>query len=62
MAGTTGDKNPNPRHDGRWEFTGHKAEDAVRNLYVGRSVRHYFKQGLQSPVVYARCGGMSVKL
>src|SRR5262249_11697909 len=54
-AGTTGAKNPNPRHDGRWEFTGRKAEDAVRNQYVGRSVRHYFKQGLQSPVVYAKC-------
>jgi len=40
---------------GRWEFIGKPAEENIRNQYVGRSVQHYFKQGLQSPVVYVNC-------
>jgi hypothetical protein len=46
---------------GRWEFLGKPAEASVRNQYVGRSVRHYFKQGLQSPVVYVNCEGTPKK-
>lgn len=40
---------------GRWEFVGKPADESIRKLYVGRSVRDYFKQGLQSPVVYVNC-------
>jgi hypothetical protein len=54
-AGTTADKNPEPRYEGRWEFTGRRAGEAVRKQYLGGSVQHYFKQGLQSPVVYVGC-------
>jgi hypothetical protein len=43
---------------GRWEFLGKPAEESIRLQYVGRSVQHYFKQGLQSPVVYVNCGRM----
>jgi uncharacterized protein len=46
---------------GRWEFLGKPADKSVRNEYVGRSVQHYFKQGLQSPVVYVNCEEMSAK-
>jgi len=52
--------NPIPR-PGRWEFIGKQAEDSVRIQYVGHSVQHYFKQGLQSPVVYVNCERMPVK-
>jgi hypothetical protein len=41
-----------PRTEGRWEFTGQKAEDSVRSRYVGRSVAGYFTQGQQNPVKY----------
>jgi hypothetical protein len=47
-------QNPNP-DPGRWEFLGKAAEESIRTHYVGRSVKHYFKQGLQSPVVYVNC-------
>lgn len=40
---------------GRWEFVGEAAEPSICKQYVGRSVQHYFKQGLQSPVVYVNC-------
>jgi hypothetical protein len=40
---------------GRWEFLGKPAEESVRKQYLGRSVRDYFKQGLQSPVIYVNC-------
>jgi hypothetical protein len=49
------DPTPKP---GRWEFIGKPAEESIRNQYIGRSVKHYFKQGLQSPVVYVNCDGM----
>lgn len=48
----------------RWEFTGRRAEDNVRSLYIGRSVERYFPRGLQSPVVYVNCparGGLAAK-
>ena len=41
-----------PRTKGRWEFTGHVAEEAVRSRYVGRSVADYFTRGQQNPVKY----------
>ena len=46
---------------GRWEFVGKPAEEGICKQYVGRSVQHYFKQGLQSPVVYVNCDGMPTK-
>ena len=36
----------------RWEFTGQKADTAIRDCYLGGSVESYFPRGLQSPVVY----------
>ena len=48
-------KDTRMRVSGRWEFTGHVAEDRVRDKYLGRSVAHYFKQGQQNPVVYVNC-------
>jgi len=47
--------NPGPSPPGRWEFLGKPADDSIRQQYVGRSVKDYFKQGLQSPVVYVNC-------
>lgn len=46
---------------GRWEFLGKPAEESIRTQYVGRSVQRYFKQGLQSPVVYVNCEQMVAK-
>ena len=40
---------------GRSEFVGKVAGEAIRSQYVGRSVKDYFKRGLQSPVVYVNC-------
>lgn len=37
---------------GRWEFTGQKADTAIRDCYLGGSVELYFSRGQQSPVVY----------
>ena len=38
--------------DGRWEFVGRPATEAVRRRYVNRDVSAYFPQGSQNPVVY----------
>jgi hypothetical protein len=46
--------NPSPQ-PGRYEFIGKPADSSVRSQYIGRSVQHYFKKGLQSPVVYVNC-------
>jgi hypothetical protein len=44
------------QRQGRWEFVGEIAEETVRAMHRGRSVQErYFKQGLQSPVVYVAC-------
>lgn len=40
---------------GRWEFRGNVADESVRSRYVGRSVRHYLRQGNQSPILYVNC-------
>ena len=40
---------------GRWEFTGHPAPRETWVKYVGKSVAHYFKQNVQSPIVYVQC-------
>jgi len=40
---------------GRWEFVGKVAVDEIRDTYRLGSVRHYFKQGYQSPTMYVNC-------
>lgn len=40
---------------GRSEFTGKKAPATVRKRYLDKSVRRYFRQGLQFPLVYQNC-------
>lgn len=42
--------------DGRREFVGHIADQAIRERYVGGSVVDYLKRGQQNPVVYVNCG------
>lgn len=37
---------------GRWEFTGRRASDDVRERYVGRSVASYLTPGSQNPLTY----------
>lgn len=37
---------------GRWEFQGVLAPAVVRDRYHGKSVRQYFRQGLQNPICY----------
>lgn len=39
---------------GRWEFEGTLAPAPIRDVYVNRSVHHYFKRGNQSPTVYVK--------
>ncbi len=41
--------------EGRWEFTGRRAPNEVRDKYVGRSVSIYFKHGQQNPIAYVNC-------
>jgi hypothetical protein len=43
------------RYAGRWEFTGRRAPDAMRERYIGRSVAHYFSRGAANPVLYVGC-------
>lgn len=38
--------------EGRWEFTGRVALEAIRSKYRGRCVAHYFRQGQANPVQY----------
>lgn len=40
---------------GRLEFVGRVASRSIQRRYVDHSVRRYFRQGLQSPVVYRNC-------
>lgn len=37
---------------GRWEFTGRRASEDLRERYVGRSVASYLTPGSQNPVTY----------
>lgn len=41
--------------NGRWEFRGRVAGEAVRTRYVGRSVKPYLKHGNQNPITYVNC-------
>lgn len=40
---------------GRWEFQGRKAEDSIREKYLGGNVSHYFQKGNANPVFYINC-------
>ena len=58
-AGTTMNRNnklirrkPNERISNRYEFIGELAPNQIREKYIGRSVKHLFKQGNSNPVMY----------
>ncbi len=40
---------------GRWEFTGVSAEPAIRDKYVGKSVKQYLALNSQNPIKYVKC-------
>ena len=46
---------PNERIRNRIEFIGEIAEDEIRDKYVNKSVKHFFKQGNSNPVMYLNC-------
>lgn len=46
---------PNERMHGRIEFTGDKADNEIRDKYLNKSVKHFFKQGNSNPVMYVNC-------
>jgi hypothetical protein len=46
---------PEVQREGRWEFIGAPADEVISAAYVDRSVRSYFRQGQQSPIVYVNC-------
>ena len=55
-AGTTPyETRDDVNREGRWEFRGAIAEDAIRSRYFDRKVSDYFTKGAQSPVVYVNC-------
>jgi len=41
--------------DGRWEFSGTLAPEAIRKNYIGNSVRRYFPRGAANPIQYVNC-------
>ena len=57
-AGTT-EYRSRPRSEvlvpGRWEFTGHRAPEEVRERYVGRSVAATWVHGAANPITYVNC-------
>ncbi|SJM72828.1 hypothetical protein [Psychrobacter piechaudii] len=40
---------------GRFEFVGTVAEDAIRDKYLNKSVKHMFKKGAVIPTMYVNC-------
>jgi hypothetical protein len=46
-------RDPEQKIQDRWRFNGEVARDLQH--YVGCSVKHYFKRGNQSPVLYINC-------
>ena len=40
---------------GRFEFVGTNAEDAIRDKYLNKSVKHMFKKGAVIPTMYVNC-------
>jgi hypothetical protein len=41
--------------DGRWEFVGVVAEEAVRSKYLNRMVGSYYSEHGQNPILYVNC-------
>lgn len=42
-------------NSGRFEFVGTIAEDAIREKYLNKSVKHFFKKGNAQPLMYLNC-------
>lgn len=40
---------------GRWEFTGTRASEDIRDRYVGRSVAATWARGAANPITYVNC-------
>lgn len=49
------DPTAHEKNKGRFEFIGDIAEDAVRDKYKLKSVKHYFKKGNMAPFMYLNC-------
>lgn len=49
------DPTAHEKNNGRFEFIGDIAEDAVRDKYKFKSVKHYFKKGNVNPFMYLNC-------
>lgn len=49
------DPTAHKKNKGRFEFIGDIAEDAVRDKYKLKSVKHYFKKGNMAPFMYLNC-------
>ena len=49
------DPTAHEKNKGRFEFIGDIAEDAVRDKYKLKSVKHYFKKGNVNPFMYLNC-------
>ena len=49
------DPTAHEKNEGRFEFIGNIAEDAIRDKYKLRSVKHYFKKGNMAPFMYLNC-------
>ncbi len=43
------------RYWNRWEFTGERAPEELRERYLGQDVSHYFPRGAANPVMYVNC-------
>lgn len=49
-------RDPNDlKKEGRWEFVGQKAEEAIREKYLLKSVEAYFARRSQNPITYVNC-------
>ena len=40
---------------GRWEFVGTRAPEAIRRKYRGHSIKRYLARGNQNPIRYVNC-------
>lgn len=49
------DPTAHEKNKGRFEFIGDIAEEAVRDKYKLKSVKHYFKKGNVNPFMYLNC-------
>ena len=54
-AGSTFNSRQSTPIEGRYEFVGNIAPEAIRKRYRYKSVRHYFKKGNANPIFYLNC-------